>query len=122
MPSLAALQCVRCLCIGVEALPNALNSVLRTVTHLELLWVHVIDTRDLTSPLTLIPHLTHVAFHGALPSAILLGALSADTRLQCIVFFVSAREVVNIRSLAADLPVITVEERFLRTLAERGGR
>ncbi|KAJ6531367.1 hypothetical protein DFH09DRAFT_1326527 [Mycena vulgaris] len=74
------------LCISVEALLNAPNTLLRTVTHLELLRTYNSDTRDLRAPLGLIPHLTHIAFHGALPSAILLGALCADTRLQCIIF------------------------------------
>ncbi|KAJ7908375.1 hypothetical protein B0H13DRAFT_2331471 [Mycena leptocephala] len=87
MPSLAALRDLRRLCIGAEALRDAPNTLLHKVTHLELLRTYNSNTRDLMAPLGIIPHLTHVAFHGALPNTVLLRALCADARLQCIVFF-----------------------------------
>lgn len=109
MPSLAALRDVRRLCIGAEALLDAPNTLLHKVTHLELLRTYNSNTRDLMAPLGIIPHLTHIAFHGALPNTVLLRALCADARLQCIVFFRSAPEVVNIRSLATDIRVVGLQ-------------
>ncbi|KAF7358463.1 hypothetical protein MVEN_00896800 [Mycena venus] len=106
LPSLAALRCVRHLFINVEALVNAPNTLLRSVTHLEL---RDLDTPALVPILALTPLLTHVAFHGAPPSATLLRALCADTRLQCIVFFLSAQGMVDIRSLATDIPVVALQ-------------
>ncbi|KAF7334107.1 hypothetical protein MVEN_02316500 [Mycena venus] len=102
MPSLAALQGVRCLCLSVEALLNATNTLLCTITHLELRTARDFGTPALVSPLALTPRLTHVAFHGALPSIMLLRALCADARLQCIVLFLSARDIANFRPLTTE--------------------
>ncbi|KAJ7802274.1 hypothetical protein B0H14DRAFT_3884647 [Mycena olivaceomarginata] len=69
------------------------HSLFFHVTHLELLDLHgigVAESDSMCGHLALIPHLTHVAFNPKLHESVSHVGLSADLRLQCIVFLVSA--------------------------------
>ncbi|KAJ7615237.1 hypothetical protein DFH06DRAFT_1367299 [Mycena polygramma] len=91
VPVLNRLECLRRLTVDLRSLfeftpIDSAQPFLRNLTHLELL-----DSYELsghTAGLALLPHLTHVAFNDAIPSAAALHAgLQTNMRLQCIIFF-----------------------------------
>ncbi|KAJ7615195.1 hypothetical protein DFH06DRAFT_1367255 [Mycena polygramma] len=91
VPVLNRLECLRRLTVDLRSLfeftpIDSAQPFLRNLTHLELL-----DSYELSghpAGLVLLPHLTHVAFNDAIPSAAALHAgLQTNTRLQCIIFF-----------------------------------
>ncbi|KAJ7927160.1 hypothetical protein B0H13DRAFT_1705188 [Mycena leptocephala] len=106
---LDALRCVQRLAIDLAALQQTLPvdltaSLFRTVTHLELLCMSSVHkTNGVFARLSLLPHLTHVAFNSALHDLVSHAELCADTRLQCIVFLGPAQRAVDMVKAASPL-------------------
>ncbi|KAJ7602246.1 hypothetical protein DFH06DRAFT_369329 [Mycena polygramma] len=91
VPVLNRLECLRRLTIDLRSLfdftpIDCTQPFLRNLTHLELL-----DSYELSghpAGLALLPHLTHLAFNDAIPTAAALHAgLQTNTHLQCLIFF-----------------------------------
>ncbi|KAF7367199.1 hypothetical protein MSAN_00980200 [Mycena sanguinolenta] len=113
LPLLGHFTDIRYLTIGAGVFCGATvpHPLFLTATNLELLDTDAGSVDRIWQNITLIPHLTHIAFNPALSSCLSHAALANNTQLQCIVFL-SAEVSLDGSPLLDDSQFVCIDEEL----------